>query len=60
MLGVHKKVTRKPKSPRELVARALCRAINLPPDTKLDGAPLRATFLPEVDAMLEAAPSPEE
>lgn len=46
--------------PRERAARALCRFHNLPENTKLDGWPMWESFLPEVDAVLEAALEPEE
>lgn len=47
-------------SPRERAARALCRFHNLPEATKLEGRPMWESFLPEVDAVLEAALEPEE
>lgn len=40
---------------RERAARALCRFHNLPEATKLEGRPMWESFLPEVDAVLEAA-----
>lgn len=51
---------RKLKPPRERAARALCRQCDLPEDTRHEGRPLWMSYLPEVDAVLKAALSPEE
>ena len=45
---------RKPKPIRERAARALCELHNLPADAKMDGAPIWQSYLPEVDAVLQA------
>ena len=45
---------RKPKPVRERAARALCELHNLAADTKMDGAPMWQSYLPEVDAVLQA------
>lgn len=45
---------RKPKSPRELAARALCRKEGHPEDIQFEGAPMWQSYLPEVDTVLEA------
>jgi len=49
----------KPKSARERAARALCELDGHPPDIKMDGSPMWKTYLPEVDAVLQAALSKE-
>lgn len=46
--------------PRERAARALCRLNNLPENTKFEGRLMWESLLPEVDAVLEAALTPEE
>ena len=51
---------RKPKPARERAARALCEFNNLPGDTKMDGQPMWMSYLPEVDAVLQAALSKED
>ena len=51
---------RKPKPARERAARALCDLDNLPPNIKMDGKPMWVPFLPEVDAVLQAALSKED
>lgn len=48
------------RPPRERAARALCRLAGNPEDTKFDGRPMWESYLPEVDAVLEAALSAEE
>ncbi|MHA6646122.1 hypothetical protein [Mesorhizobium sp. A623] len=53
-------MVKKPKDPREEAARALCRFHHHPEDVKFQGKPMWMSFLPEVDAVLEAALSPEE
>lgn len=50
---------RKPRSPRERAARALCSSRGLPENTKFEGRPMWESFLPEVDIVLQAALSPE-
>lgn len=52
-------MARKPKPPRELAARALCRLRNLPENITFEGRPMWQSFLPEVDVVLQAALSPE-
>lgn len=47
-------MVKKPKPPRELAARALCRMAGNPEDATMDGKPLWMDYLPEVDAVLEA------
>jgi hypothetical protein len=49
------KATAKPMPPRQRACRALYRLANLPEDTKHHGRPMWQSFLPEVDAVLEAA-----
>lgn len=49
---------KKATSPRESAARALCRFNSVPEDTKFEGKPMWESYLPEVDAVLEAALSP--
>ncbi|MDH7801314.1 MULTISPECIES: hypothetical protein [unclassified Rhizobium] len=44
----------RPQPPRERAARALCRLSDVPENTKFDGRPMWESFLPEVDAVLEA------
>ena len=51
---------RKPKPARERAARALCELGRLPADIKMDGKPMWISFLPEVDAVLQAALSQED
>lgn len=48
-------MARKPKSPRERAARALCTSKDLPENTKFEGRPMWESFLPEVDIVLKAA-----
>lgn len=48
------------KSPRERAARALCRLDGHPENIKFEGAPMWQSYLPQVDAVLEAALSAEE
>lgn len=47
-------------SPRERAARALCRFNDVPENTAFEGRPMWESFLPEVDAVLEAALGAEE
>lgn len=47
-------MTRKPRPPRELAARALCRMAGNPEDTQFEGRPMWESYLPEADAVLEA------
>lgn len=49
-----------PKSPREKAARTLCRMARIPEDSEFNGKPMWMIFLPEADAVLEAALPPEE
>ncbi|WP_223566901.1 hypothetical protein [Agrobacterium tumefaciens] len=44
-----------PQHPRERAARALARYNDVPENTKFEGRPMWESFLPEVDAVLEAA-----
>lgn len=48
------------KHPRERAARALCRLHDIPEDTRFEGGPMWRSYLPEVDAVLEAALDPSE
>ncbi len=52
-------MARKPKPPRELAARALCRRLNLPENITFEGRPMWQSCLPEVDVVLQAALSPQ-
>lgn len=45
---------RKPKEPRELAARALCRFHGVPEDTQFEGKPMWMSYLEEVDVVLKA------
>jgi hypothetical protein len=51
---------RKPKPARERAARALCELEDMPPDIKMDWSPMWISYLPEVDAVLQAALSRED
>lgn len=51
---------KKPQPPRERAARALCRLSDVPENTMFDGRPMWESFLPEVNAVLEAAMGAEE
>lgn len=51
---------KKPQPPRERAARALCRFNGVPENTQFEGRPMWESYLPEVDAILEAALSAEE
>lgn len=42
----------KPKEPRELAARALCRFDGHPEDIKFEGRPMWESYLPQADAVL--------
>ncbi|MFA7433673.1 MAG: hypothetical protein WCZ72_08155 [Gemmobacter sp.] len=46
--------------PRERAARALCRLAGNPENTRFEGAPMWRSYLPEVEAVLQAALTPEE
>lgn len=46
---------KRPQPPRERAARALCRFNEVPEDTMFERRPMWESFLPEVDAVLEAA-----
>lgn len=45
---------KKPKSPLELAARALCRFRGLPENTMFEGRPMWESLIPEVRVVLEA------
>lgn len=47
------------KDPRERAARALCRLDGHPENIQFEGKPMWQSYLPQVDAVLEAALSPE-
>lgn len=51
---------KRPQPPRERAARALCRFNGVPEDTMFERRPMWESFLPEVDAVLEAALTAEE
>lgn len=51
---------KRPRPPRERTARALCRLSDVPENTKFNDRPMWESFLPEVDAVLEAALGAEE
>ncbi len=52
---------KRPQPTRERAARALCRMSDVPENTKFnDNRPMWESFLPEVDAVLEAALGTEE
>ena len=44
----------KPRPARERAARALCELEGHPPNATMDGAPMWASYLPEVDVVLRA------
>jgi hypothetical protein len=46
---------RRPKSPRERAARALCNLDGHAPDIQFEGAPMWKSYLPQVDAVLRVA-----
>lgn len=43
------------KPPRERAARALCNLDGHPPDIRFEGAPMWASYLPQVDVVLSVA-----
>lgn len=45
---------RKPRPPRELAARALCRYEGHPENIKFEGKPMWESYLPAADAVLAA------
>lgn len=47
-------------SPRERAARALCRLDGHPENIRFEGRPMWESYLPQVDAVLEAALTPDE
>ncbi|MCD4663408.1 hypothetical protein [Agrobacterium sp.] len=49
-----------PQPPRERAARALCRFNDVPENIAFEQRPMWESFLPEVDAVLEAALGAEE
>ncbi|MBB4407113.1 hypothetical protein GGE29_002755 [Agrobacterium tumefaciens] len=51
---------KRPRPPRERAARALCRLSDVPENTKFNDRPMWESFLPEVDAVLEAALGADE
>lgn len=51
---------KRPQPTRERAARALCRMSDVPENTKFNDRPMWESFLPEVDAVLEAALGTEE
>lgn len=51
---------KRPQPPRERAARALCRFNDVPENTQFERRPMWESFLPEVDAVLEAALGAEE
>lgn len=51
---------KRPQPPRERAARALARFNEVPEDTMFERRPMWESFLPEVDAVLEAALGAEE
>lgn len=46
---------KRPQPPRERAARALCRFNDVPENIPFENAPMWESFLPEVDAVLEAS-----
>jgi len=51
---------KKSQPPRERAARALCRLSDVPENIPFEKRPMWESFLPEVDAVLEAALGAEE
>ncbi|KNY36064.1 hypothetical protein [Agrobacterium sp. SUL3] len=51
---------KRPQPPRERAARALCRLSDVPENTRFNDRPMWESFLPEVDAVIEAALGAEE
>jgi len=51
---------KRPRPPRERAARALCRLSDVPENTAFNHRPMWESFLPEVDAVLEAALGADE
>lgn len=47
------------RPPRERAARALCRLDGNPENTAFEGKPMWQSYLPQVDAVLEAVLKPE-
>jgi hypothetical protein len=45
---------KRPKSRREVAARALCRCDGHPEDIKFEGRPMWESYLPQADAVLKA------
>jgi hypothetical protein len=50
----------KKKGPRELAARALCRLDGHPEDIRFENQPMWKSYLPQVEAVLEAVLPPDE
>ncbi|NPD16949.1 hypothetical protein HOY34_17285 [Xinfangfangia sp. D13-10-4-6] len=48
-------MARREKPPREKAARALCELDGHAPETRFEGGPMWASYLPQVDAVLRAA-----
>lgn len=46
--------------PRERAARSLCRLAGNPEDARFEGRPMWESYLPEVDAVLDAVLGPDE
>ena len=53
-------MVKRPQSPRERAARALCRLAGNPENITFEGQPMWMSYLREVDVVLEAALSPED
>lgn len=53
-------MSRRVQSPRERAARALCAVKGLPENTRFEGGAMWESFLPEADAVLQAALPPED
>ncbi|MBA4774287.1 MAG: hypothetical protein H2044_01350 [Rhizobiales bacterium] len=51
---------KRPQPPRERAARALCRFNDVPENIPFEQRPMWESFLPEVDAVLEAALGADE
>lgn len=50
----------KQKPPHERAAKALCRFNGVPEDTQFEGRPMWESYLDQVDAVLQAALTPED
>lgn len=58
--GDEEDVMKNPQPPRERAARALARFNEVPENIAFENRPMWESFLPEVDAVLEAALGAEE